>query len=118
VRFVIAEDPGGRAFRFAPLQGGLVRAALGDAARAALPDSLVVQTADGRILTRARAVRHLLSRLGGLWSVLAWLAGVIPAPLGDAAYDVVARLRHRLFARPPEACPILPARLRSRFVLD
>jgi predicted DCC family thiol-disulfide oxidoreductase YuxK len=118
VRFVVAEDPGGRAFRFAPLQGGLYHAAIDDAARAALPDSLIVLTADGRVLTRSRAVRHLLIRLGGLWGVLARLAVVIPAPLGDAAYDVVAGLRHRLFARPPEACPILPRRLRSRFVLD
>jgi predicted DCC family thiol-disulfide oxidoreductase YuxK len=117
VRFVIAEDPGGVAFRFAPLQGGRFRAALDDDARADLPDSLVVLTADGRVLTRSRAVRHLLLRLGGLWGVLARLAGVIPAPLGDAAYDVVAGLRRRLFARPPGACPLVPSRLRSRFVL-
>jgi predicted DCC family thiol-disulfide oxidoreductase YuxK len=118
VRFVIAEDPGGLSFRFAPLQGGLLRSTLRDDQRAGLPDSLVVLTGDGRVLTRSRAVRHILSRLGGLWSVLAAMAGVIPAPLGDAAYDVVAGVRHRLFARPPEACPILPVRLRSRFVLD
>ena len=118
VRFVLAEDPGGRAFRFAPLQGALFRSALDDGARAGLPDSLVVLTADGRVLTRSRAVRHLLSRLGGLWGVAARLAGVVPVPLGDAAYDLVARVRHRLFARPPEACPLLPARLRSRFALD
>jgi predicted DCC family thiol-disulfide oxidoreductase YuxK len=63
-------------------------------------------------------VRHLLLRLGGLWGVLARLAGVIPAPLGDAAYDVVAGLRRRLFARPPGACPLVPSRLRSRFGLE
>ncbi|HYV86362.1 MAG TPA: DUF393 domain-containing protein [Patescibacteria group bacterium] len=118
VRFVIAEDPGGRSFRFAPLQGALLRTALREEQRALLPDSLVVLTADDRVLTRSRAVRHLLSRLGGLWGVVAAAAVLVPAPLGDAAYDVVAGMRRRLFARPPEACPVLPARLRSRFVLD
>jgi hypothetical protein len=38
--------------------------------------------------------------------------------LGDAAYDLVARLRHRLFALPPDACPVTPPHLRARFILD
>ena len=35
----------------------------------------------------------------------------------DIAYDFVASIRYRLFARPKEACPMLPPDLRSRFDL-
>src|SRR5262249_34407799 len=79
VRFVLAEDQSGTAFRFAPLDCEAFRAALSEAERARLPDSFVVLTPDGRVLTRSRAVRHVLRRLGGLWRVFAALAGVVPA---------------------------------------
>jgi predicted DCC family thiol-disulfide oxidoreductase YuxK len=78
----------------------------------------VLLTRDGQVLTRARGVRHALAAVGGYWRLLAALAGVVPARLADAAYDLVARLRHRLFHRPPEACPILPSDLRDRFLPD
>jgi predicted DCC family thiol-disulfide oxidoreductase YuxK len=34
----------------------------------------------------------------------------------DAIYDRIARRRHRLFAAPTEACPLIPPALRSRFL--
>ncbi len=46
VRFVLAADTNGRLFRFAPLQGETFQAKVADGARAALPDSVVVQRAD------------------------------------------------------------------------
>src|SRR5438067_1150934 len=71
VRFVLAEDRTGTAFRFAPLDGDAFRAALPAADRAQLPDSIVVRTAEGAVLTRSAAVRHILQRLGGLWRLFA-----------------------------------------------
>jgi predicted DCC family thiol-disulfide oxidoreductase YuxK len=118
VRFVLAEDPEGRWFRFATLQGRRYRSAIDESRRRDLPDSLVLLEEGGRVLTRSQAVRHVLLRLGGYWTVLGWLGGLVPTPLGDAAYDLVARVRHRLFARPPDACPVTPQHLRSRFDLD
>ena len=116
VRFVLAEDPDGAAFRFAPLQGDAFLAQVPDAERARLPDSLVLVTADGRVLTRSAAMRHLLASLGGIWRVLAAVVQIVPARLQDALYDGIARIRHRLFARPKDACPILPPDLRERFI--
>lgn len=115
VRFLLAEDPAGTRFRFAPLGGKEFAKALGGGDTSALPDSVVVRTADGEVLIRSRAVIHVLERLGGIWRATAIVARVFPVRLLDAAYDAIARIRHRIFARPKQACPILPPSLRSRF---
>ena len=113
VRFLAAHDRGG-AFRYAPLGGPTFDALVPPERRAGLPDSLVVRTAEGAVLVRSEAALHCLRRLGGglraLATVLAWL----PRPLRDAAYDAFARVRHRLFARPADACPVPGAALRAR----
>jgi predicted DCC family thiol-disulfide oxidoreductase YuxK len=115
VRFVLAEDSTGVAFRFAPLGGDSFRAAVPDPGRARLPDSFVVFTAEGTVLTRAAAVRHVLRRLGGLWRVFGVLSHAVPVRVLDGVYDLIARTRHRLFAKPTDACPLLPRHLRERF---
>jgi predicted DCC family thiol-disulfide oxidoreductase YuxK len=117
VRFVLVRDPEGRAFRFAPLDSDTFRGAVPEAVRAGLPDSFVVQTSDGRLLTRGDAVLHALDRLGGPWRVLGRAARIVPRVLRDALYDLVARVRYRVFGREPEACPLIPKELRSRFDL-
>jgi predicted DCC family thiol-disulfide oxidoreductase YuxK len=115
VRFVIARDPSGRAFRFAPLDSDTFRAAAPESARASLPDSLVVQTQGGALLSKSAGVLHILERLGGFWRLVAAIGRTVPPALRDAAYDFIARIRHRLFARPAEACPLIPPALRDRF---
>lgn len=117
VRFVLARDPEGRAFRFAPLDSAAFRAVAKDETRASLPDSIVLATDDGRLLTRSAAVLHILGRLGRGWRVLAKLGGLVPRGLRDAAYDLVARVRYRVFGRKDDACPVIPPALRSRFDL-
>jgi len=112
VRFLACEDLGPGRFRFAPLHGATFESRLSAAQRARLPDSLVVETADERVLTRSEAVLYLLDRLGGLWRVLALGVRWLPRRLRDALYDAIATRR-------PEsrtaACPVLPAALRVRF---
>jgi predicted DCC family thiol-disulfide oxidoreductase YuxK len=113
VRFVIRADPDGDAFVFAPL-GGETFERLLPAPRPALPDSLIVRTHAGALLVRSAAVVHVLRRLGSPWTAVAAVVALVPRVLRDAGYDAVARLRRRLFARPAEACPRLPAPLRAR----
>lgn len=115
-RFVLAEDRSGTAFTFAPLQGETFAAAIPGEQRARLPDSAVLRTGTGDVLTRSDAVLYMLQRLGGLWRVSAAGLRLVPRTLRDRLYDLVARIRYRLFARPETACPILPADLRSRFL--
>jgi predicted DCC family thiol-disulfide oxidoreductase YuxK len=115
VRFVIGEDRAGTAFRFAPLQGATFQRLVPPAQRAELPDSVVVQTADGQLLVRSDAFLHILSKLGGGWNILANVLGVVPRGLRDLVYDFVARVRFRVFGRREDLCPVIPAELRRRF---
>ena len=115
VRFVLAEDPEGRAFRFAPLDSEAFRTALSAAEREQLPDSLVVRCADGTVLLKSAGALHILRRLGGLWHILSLLIHMLPLGLRDHVYDAIARTRHSLFRPPDEACPLVPADLRKRF---
>jgi predicted DCC family thiol-disulfide oxidoreductase YuxK len=115
VRLILAEDRTGTAFRFAPLQGETFAALVSAKERAALPLSLVVQTEQGALLTRSAGVLHIQRRLGGVWRLLAGLLVLLPVRLRDRLYDGVARIRHRIFARPAEVCPLMPPALRTRF---
>ena len=89
---------------------------MSDVQRERLPDSLVVRTAEGGLLTRSTGALHVLGRLGGAWRAWAALFGIVPRPVRDAAYDLIARVRFRLFAKPAEACPFVPPPLRARFL--
>jgi predicted DCC family thiol-disulfide oxidoreductase YuxK len=115
VRFILAEDPHGTRFDFAPLQSVAFERAVPAETRATLPDSVIVHTHDGRLLVKSTAAAHILARLGGLWRITSWLLAAIPRPIRDFGYDCVARVRRRLFAQPQETCPMMPAATRARF---
>ena len=115
VRVLLALDPAG-ALCFAPLGGGTFRGLVPEAERAALPDSLVLRTADGRLLVRSAAVLESLRLAGGPARWLAAAARVVPLPLADRLYDGVARVRRRLVRPPAGVCPAVPPGLRARFL--
>lgn len=115
VRFVLAEDRASVPWRFAPLQSDAYQRAFPAAQRAALPDSVVVQTAEGAVLTRSAAMLYVLQHLGGLWRVIGLCLRVLPVALRDRLYDGMAARRHRLFATQAESCPLVPAQVRARF---
>jgi predicted DCC family thiol-disulfide oxidoreductase YuxK len=118
VNFVIARDPDGALFRFTPLESELLDRSLpAGVTRQALPDSVLVLTHDGRLLMRSDAALYLGERVGGRWRIAAKLGRLVPRLLRDAVYDAIASTRHRLFAKPTDACPLLPPELRSRFDL-
>lgn len=114
VRFLVRRDRAGR-LRFAPLGGETFAALVAPEVQASLPDSLVLQAEDGRLYVRSTAVLRAMRELGGGWALLARAGALVPAAVRDAAYDCVARLRRRLFARPAQSCPLLPPGLAKRF---
>lgn len=115
VRFVIRHDRDGSRFRFAPIDGRTFQATFGHPPAGSLPDSVIVRTVQGETLVRSAAILHVGRRLGGRWRALARLVDWLPGRLLDAVYDGVARVRYRIFARPADACPVVPGRLRGRF---
>ena len=117
VRFVLARERRPGVLRFAPLEGQLFREQVPEDKRAGLPDSLVLRTAEGELLTRSAAVLHVLRGIGGIWGVIATIARIVPRPIRDVVYDGVANIRYRVFGTRDDACPIIPASARSRFDL-
>jgi predicted DCC family thiol-disulfide oxidoreductase YuxK len=115
VKFVIARDPQGRFFRYAPLQGTTFAALVSAERRAGLPDSVAVLTDDGRLLVRSDAFIYILRRLGGFWRVMGAIIAAIPRAIRDGVYNFIARVRYRIFGRRPEVCPVTPPELRARF---
>src|SRR5437899_876963 len=112
VRFVLAEDHTGNTFRFAPLDSDIFRSAIPEAERASLGETLVVQTADGAVLARSRAILHIMRRLGGIWRLLAGVLAIIPRPFLDCLYNSVDWCRHRMLRRSEEVCNYCPPGLR------
>jgi predicted DCC family thiol-disulfide oxidoreductase YuxK len=60
-------------------------------------------------------VIHILERIGGPWRLAGGLFALVPQAIRDLGYDGIARVRHRLFRRPTDACPVTPPELRARF---
>ena len=95
---------------FAPQQGEWVARNFPDAASW----NAVGYVKDGKIYYGFTAVRVMLSVLGRHWSVLGRLLWIIPKPLGDWGYGVVAVNRKRFFKSP--ACMLLSQEQRQRFL--
>jgi predicted DCC family thiol-disulfide oxidoreductase YuxK len=115
VKFILRHDRTGDAFRFAPLQGQTSSSRLTLEQRIGLGDSIVVLTRDNKLLSRSEGIVHILRQLGGGWKNLAVVLAVIPLPLRDAVYDLIARIRYRVLGRRSNLCPTIPAELLNRF---
>jgi predicted DCC family thiol-disulfide oxidoreductase YuxK len=112
VMFVAARDHR-RRFRFAPLQGETARDRM--AGRLAVEAmKTVVLEQDGGLHIRSDAALAILTGLGGPWKLAAVLR-ILPVPLRDAVYDVIARRRSQWFGR-RKACRIPAPEERDRFL--
>lgn len=115
VQFVVKYDCAGTAFRYAPLQGETFRTQVPAEQRAGLPDSIVIRTSEGLLLTRSDAVVRILKRLGSGWRIAGSIMAAIPRGWRDAIYDLIARIRYRVFGKREELCPIVTPELLRRF---
>jgi predicted DCC family thiol-disulfide oxidoreductase YuxK len=100
-------------FRFAPLQGETARALL--PCQPADPGAWSMLYLDERGLhDESDASLEVYRRLGGWWSLLAWLR-IVPRSIRNPVYRVIARNRYRLFGR-RRACRVPTAAERDRFL--
>jgi len=116
VRFLLRRDGAAHRFDYSPLGGEYVKQVLTERERAALPDSIVLRTADGTLRMRSDAVLAALDVLGGFWKGMAAASRIVPRPARDAAYDFIAQRRKKVFGTTAAACPIVPPALRDRFL--
>ena len=117
VRFALRHDRAGR-FVYAPLQGETAAAVLARHSLASdLETMIYVADLDGpteRVFSRSSAVLAMLDELGGPWRVVAMLR-IVPRPIRDAVYGLVARYRYRWFGR-FETCRLPAPDRRERFL--
>jgi len=113
VRFVIRRDPSGR-FVFAPLQSAAAEQRLGTTVvPGSLPDTVLLFE-NGTLYQRSTAALRIMRGLRAPWPLLGVFL-LVPPPIRDWAYDVVARRRYRWFGR-REACMVPTADLAKRFL--
>jgi predicted DCC family thiol-disulfide oxidoreductase YuxK len=116
VQLVIRRDPRAR-FRFAPLGSDAANEVLRGAGAGnppvPLPDSILL-VQGGRVFTRSGAVLRIARGLRFPWPLL-YAFIVVPRPLRDWAYSVVARNRYRWFGK-RDSCMMPTPELRSRFL--
>lgn len=113
VNFLMARDAD-RQLRFAPLQGQTAEQRLPADLRQNL-DSLVF-VSNGRTYLRSAAVVRILKTLGGKWALAGTALWLVPLPVRDLGYRVIARIRYRLFGR-RESCR-LPKPEERDLILD
>ena len=112
VDFVLSRDVVG-VFQFAPLQGETARQLLPPADVADL--SSVVLLVEGRSYRKSSAAVRILWRLNLGWKVLGTLMWLVPLPLRDLGYLLIARSRYRLFGK-HETCRMPTSAERTRFL--
>ncbi len=113
VKFVIRRDPKGL-FRFASLQSPAGREVCRTLGLPEDPPASVILKEGDRYYLRSTASLNILRRLTGPWPLM-YAFIVIPAPLRDLAYKLIANNRYRLFGK-EESCFVPTPELRARFL--
>lgn len=113
VGFILRRDAGKR-FRFASLQSATGQRALGQAGLPGGELNTMVYVEGGRRYLRSTAVLRIARAMRGLWPLLYPLI-VIPAPIRDLLYRVIARNRYRWFGK-RDACWVPAVEVRDRFL--
>lgn len=116
VRWVIKHDKEGR-FDFTSLQSDAARRELlkvmGTKEIDALPDSIVLLDSDG-VHVRSAAVLRIVRGLASPFALLQ-LGIVLPCPIREVIYDLIARNRYRWFGR-RDACMMPTSDIAVRFL--
>ncbi|HEX8695347.1 MAG TPA: thiol-disulfide oxidoreductase DCC family protein [Longimicrobium sp.] len=113
VQLILRNDRRGR-FRFAALQSDAGKAMLREHGMPEDALDTVVLVEGGRAYRKSRAACRIARRMDAPWPVL-WPLLVVPRPVADFFYDLVARHRYRIFGK-TEACMLPPPEVRARFL--
>ena len=113
VIFISARDPDGY-FRFGASQTPEACALLDPLGVSRETARSILLIEDGTVYMRSTASLRIAARMSFPWSLLRVLL-LVPAPIRDVGYRIVAAVRHRL-AGPSNACNIPPREIRERMI--
>jgi predicted DCC family thiol-disulfide oxidoreductase YuxK len=113
VAFVLRHEQG-QALRFAALQSPAGMRLMQQFGIDPTQMKTFVVIADGRAYVRSDAAIRVARFLRGAWKLLG-VVRIVPRPIRDYAYDVIARNRYRWFGR-HNACVVPAPELRQRFI--
>jgi predicted DCC family thiol-disulfide oxidoreductase YuxK len=113
IRFVFAHDPSGR-FLFTAAQSPLGQALYRHYGLDPTDFSTNLVIVDGILHTKMDAFATAMRCLGFPWSLIA-VVNAVPQRLANAAYDLIAKNRYRLFGR-YETCLVPSKELRARVI--
>ena len=113
VKFIVKRDPMGK-FKFAPLQSETATDLIAkfDIDNENL-DSIILFE-DNTYYIKSTAVLKIAKQLNALWSLI-YVFIIIPRPIRDYFYDIVATNRYRWFGR-KEQCMVPNADIEKRFL--
>lgn len=113
VKFIARRDPAGY-FRFGASQSPQAASLLAPYGLSRQTARSIILLEGGHAYLRSTASLRIAARLTWPWS-LARLFLVVPLPIRDTLYRIVAAIRHRLAGR-SNACEIPPEEIRERMV--
>ncbi len=113
VQFLIKRDPGGK-FKFASLQSEPAKTLLRELGLPADHFESFVYIKNGTAYQRSSAALHVLKDLGGFWKLFYGFI-LLPRPVRDFFYDLIAKNRYRMFGK-RDACMVPTPELKARFL--
>jgi predicted DCC family thiol-disulfide oxidoreductase YuxK len=112
IDFVMRHDRAA-VFHFAPLQGETAHQRLPEADVRDL--TTVVLCDEQGVFRKSTAAARILVRLGGVWRIPGRALWLVPRPMRDAGYVLVARYRYAIFGK-KESCRMPTPAERARFL--
>lgn len=112
VQFIVKRDPGAY-YQFAALQSEAGRRLLTAYKVPEDTDSLILID-NNRYYMKSSAALRICKHLNGGWKMFS-LFLVIPRPLRDTLYDLIAKNRYKWFGR-KKACPLPSPEMKNRFL--
>jgi predicted DCC family thiol-disulfide oxidoreductase YuxK len=113
VQFIIKRDQTGK-FKFASLQSEIGQSWLKRFGLVNVEMESFVMIRGDTFYIRSTAALKMLKELGGVWAIF-YMFIIIPRPIRDFFYDLIARSRYKIFGKRDE-CMIPTPELKKRFL--
>ena len=113
VRFIIRRDPK-EMFVFASLQSEQATALFEEKGVKSTTMESLVLIKGNRVFRKSSAALEIARSLNGLWP-LCYVFVIVPRPIRDRVYDLVARNRYRLFGK-RDHCTYPKEAMKNRFL--